>query len=92
MNLCIFELSLSAAEMKTTFTKKNYLLLLAGIFLISLGYILMIGGGSDDVNVFNPEIFSFQRITLAPILCLAGFVVILVAILWREKTPQETSK
>ena len=78
--------------MKTTFTKKNYLLLLAGIFLISLGYILMIGGGSDDVNVFNPEIFSFQRITLAPILSLAGFVVILFAILWREKAPQETSK
>jgi hypothetical protein len=71
--------------MKSTFTKKNYYILLAGIVLIALGYILMIGGGSKDPNEFNPEIFSFQRITLAPMICLIGFVTIIVAIMWRPK-------
>ena len=72
--------------MKSTFTKTNYYLLIAGVVLIFLGYILMIGGGSEDPNVFNPEIFSFQRITLAPLFCLVGFVTIIVAIMWRAKT------
>jgi hypothetical protein len=71
--------------MKSTFTKKNYYLLLAGILLIGLGYVLMIGGGSEDPNVFNPAIFNFQRITLAPVTCLAGFVTIIFAIMWRPK-------
>jgi hypothetical protein len=71
--------------MKSTFTKKNYYLLLAGICLIGLGYVLMIGGGSEDPNVFNPAIFNFQRITLAPVTCLAGFVTIIFAIMWRPK-------
>lgn len=79
--------------MKSTFTKKNYYILIAGIALIVLGYILMIGGKSEDPNVFNKEIFNFQRITLAPMVCLAGFVTIIVAIMWRPKAElQETSK
>lgn len=72
--------------MKSMFTKKNYYVLLLGIALIALGYLLMIGGGSDDPNEFNPEIFSTQRITVAPMFCLAGFVTIIVAIMWRPKT------
>ncbi|MBL7931219.1 MAG: DUF3098 domain-containing protein [Bacteroidia bacterium] len=72
--------------MKSTFTKKNYYILVSGIILIALGYILMIGGGSKDPNEFNPEIFSFQRITLAPLVCLLGFVTIIVAIMWRPKS------
>lgn len=72
--------------MKSTFTKKNYYVLIAGILLIALGYVLMIGGGSDDPNVFNPAIFDFQRITLAPMVCLLGFAVVIVAIMWRPKT------
>lgn len=71
--------------MKTTFTKKNYYVLIAGIALIVLGYLLMIGGKSEDPNVFNPEVFNFQRITLAPMVCLVGFVTIIVAIMWRPK-------
>lgn len=74
--------------MKSIFTKKNYYVLIAGIVMIALGYVLMIGGGSEDVNEFNPEIFSFQRITLAPMFCLAGFVTIIVAIMWRPKSNQ----
>ncbi len=74
--------------MKSTFTKKNYYILIGGILLIFLGYILMIGGGSDDPNVFNPAIFNFQRITLAPIVCLIGFIAIIVAIMWRPKSEE----
>jgi hypothetical protein len=69
--------------MKNTFSRQNYYVLLAGIALIGIGYLLMIGGGSDDPNVFNPDIFSFRRITLAPMVCLAGFVTIIFAIMWR---------
>jgi hypothetical protein len=52
--------------MKTTFGKQNYQILIGGIVLIILGYLLMIGGGSEDPNVFNPAIFDTQRITIAP--------------------------
>lgn len=72
--------------MKTTFGKQNYIIFIAGVVLIVLGYLLMIGGGSDDPNVFNPAIFDAQRITVAPMVCLLGFVTIIVAIMWRPKT------
>ncbi|HEX7415085.1 MAG TPA: DUF3098 domain-containing protein [Bacteroidia bacterium] len=65
--------------------KENYKFFLAGVVLIVLGYLLMMGGGSDDPNKFNPEIFSFRRITLAPMVCLAGFATIMVAIMRRPK-------
>ncbi|MDF2450455.1 MAG: hypothetical protein K0R26_2959 [Bacteroidota bacterium] len=72
--------------MKSTFGKQNYQILIAGIALIILGYLLMIGGGSDDPNVFNPAIFDTQRITIAPMVCLLGFITVIVAIMWRPKT------
>lgn len=80
--------------MMPTFTKKNYIILITGILLIGLGYILMMGGGSEDPNVFNPEIFNAQRITVAPIVCLLGFAAIVVAIMWKDKsaTPKEIKK
>ena len=67
------------------FGKTNYIIVLIGIALIALGFILMIGGGSNDPDVFNEKMFDFQHITLAPILVLAGFVVEIVAIFWRNK-------
>lgn len=67
------------------FAKTNYILVLIGIALIALGMILMIGGGSDNPDVFNPKMFDFQHITLAPILVLIGFVVEIVAIFWKQK-------
>ncbi|MBR3699944.1 MAG: DUF3098 domain-containing protein [Bacteroidales bacterium] len=67
------------------FTKMNYILVLVGVALIALGMILMIGGGSSDPDVFNPKMFNFQRITLAPILILLGFVMEIVAIFWKKK-------
>lgn len=71
--------------MKATFSKINYILLLAGTLTIALGYVLMIGGGSEDPNVFNPAIFDFQRITLAPMVCLLGFFTIIAAIMYRPR-------
>jgi hypothetical protein len=46
---------------------------------------LMVGGGSDDPNVFNPEIFSTRRITVAPIVVLTGFAIEVIAILYKSK-------
>ena len=70
---------------KMPFTKMNYILVIAGVLLIALGMILMIGGGSSDPDVFNPKMFNFQRLTLSPILILLGFVVEIVAIFWKKK-------
>ena len=78
--------------MKTTFGKQNYQLFIGGIVLIIVGYILMIGGGSEDPNVFNPAIFDTQRITIAPMVCLLGFVVIIMAIMWRPKSKEDTAE
>ena len=69
--------------------RENYKFLVAGVVLIILGYLLMIGGGSDDPNKFNPEIFSFRRITLAPMVCLAGFGVVVVSIMRKSKKAEE---
>lgn len=69
------------------FGKGNYKWMLIGLVLIALGLILMGGGKSKDPNVFNPkEVYSFTRITLAPILILGGFVVEIFAIFRKDKT------
>ena len=62
------------------FEKVNYTFLLIGLSIIALGFILMAGGGSDDPNVFNPEIFSFRRIRLAPTVVLVGFGITIYSI------------
>jgi hypothetical protein len=67
------------------FGKENYRLMLIGLAFIVIGFLLMIGGGSTDPTKFNPEIFSFRRITLAPILILAGYVIEIFAIMKRPK-------
>lgn len=63
------------------FKEKNYRVLLLAIGVIALGFFLMTGGGSDDPTVFNPAIFSFQRIRLAPTLVLIGFGIAMYSIL-----------
>lgn len=67
------------------FGKHNYRLLLIGLAFLGLGYILMIGGGSDDPNVFSPALFDTQRLTIAPLLLLIGFVIEIFAIMKRPK-------
>ena len=70
-------------RMPLTFT--NYKLMLIGFAVIVLGFILMSGGGSDDPNVFNEDMFSFRRITLAPLLVLGGFAFEIYAIMKKPK-------
>ena len=55
--------------------------MLIGLAFIAIGFILMSGGGSDDPNVFSPDIFSLRRIRLAPTLVLIGFGLQVYAIL-----------
>jgi membrane-bound ClpP family serine protease len=66
--------------------KENYKLMAIGFAIIVVGFILMAGGGTDDPNVFNPEIFSFRRITLAPIVLLFGFAFEIFAIMKKPKS------
>jgi uncharacterized membrane protein len=69
------------------FGKQNYQILVVGVVLVVLGYVLMIGGGSDDPNQFHAdEIFSTRRITVAPIVILLGFAVVLFGIMKKSKT------
>ncbi|WP_339650731.1 DUF3098 domain-containing protein [uncultured Maribacter sp.] len=63
------------------FQKKNYTFMFIGLAFIALGFILMSGGGSDDPNVFNQEIYNFRRIRLAPTLVLLGLGIEIYAIL-----------
>jgi hypothetical protein len=67
------------------FERQNYILLFLGIFVIALGFILMSGGGSEDPNIFNEEIFNFRRIRLAPTTVLIGFGITIYAILKNPK-------
>ena len=64
-------------------TRRNYILLAIGFAVILLGFVLMTGGGSDSPYEFNYAMFSWRRITLAPILVVGGFVLEIYAILKR---------
>jgi len=67
-------------EKEFLFRKKNYSVLFIALAFIAFGFILMIGGGSQDPNVFRPEIFNFRRIRIAPTLVLIGFGLIIYSI------------
>jgi uncharacterized membrane protein len=67
------------------FGKENYVIMLIGIAVIFIGFLCMSGGPSKDPNVFDPDIFSFRRITLAPILVILGFVIEVYAIVKKSK-------
>lgn len=70
------------------FGKTNYMFLIGGAVTLLIGFILMSGGGSSDPNVFNPEIFSAQRISIAPIVVLVGFAIVMVGI-FKKNTPEK---
>ena len=65
------------------FTKINYILIAVSVLLIIIGFALMTG--SSTAIEFNPDVFSFRRITLAPIVCMIGFVGMIVAIMYKKK-------
>ncbi len=68
------------------FGKQNYILVLIGLVVMLVGFLLMIGGGSDDPAVFSESLFNFQRLTLAPILILTGYIIEIFAIMKRPKS------
>jgi hypothetical protein len=65
--------------------RENYKLMAIGFAIIIIGFILMAGGKSDDPKVFSEDIFSFRRITVAPLLVLAGFIFEIYAIMKRPR-------
>jgi len=67
------------------FTRTNYIILLAGMAIVVIGFLLMMGGGTDDPNEFSYEIFSPRRITVAPIVVLIGYVLVLVGIMKKTR-------
>lgn len=75
-----------AATSGNLFSKENYYWMIAGIVLVAIGILLMSGGKSADPNVFKPnEVYSFRRITLAPILILIGLGIEVYAIFKKPK-------
>ena len=70
---------------KLLFGKRNYRYMIVGLLFIAIGFILMSGGGSDDPNIFNEEIYSFRRIRLAPVLVVTGFIIEVYAILTKSE-------
>jgi uncharacterized membrane protein len=68
------------------FGKENYRILIVGVLVVTLGYVLMIGGGAENPNDFNvDEIFSTRTITVAPMTILVGFVIVLFGIMKKSK-------
>lgn len=72
-------------KLQLSFVAVNYILMAVGIVILAVGYILLAGGGSDDPNVFNPAMFDSRRLVWAPILIVLGFVVEIVAIMYKKK-------
>lgn len=64
---------------------KNVKIIGIGLLVMVLGFVLMLGGGSSDPNVFNPAIFNFRRLTLAPIVIVLGIAAIIYGIMKRPR-------
>ncbi len=74
-------------DQKPAFGKTNVALLGIGLLIIALGFLLMIGS-ANTAESFNESIFSFRRVTLAPMTALAGFLFIIAAIFYKPKTKE----
>jgi hypothetical protein len=66
---------------KMAITPKGLKLLLIGVIVIIAGYVLMMGGTSEDPNIFNYEMFNFQRMVAAPVVIICGIIIEIVAIM-----------
>lgn len=66
---------------KMAITRKGLKILIVGLLVMVAGYILMMGGGSKDPQVFNYAMFDFRRLVAAPLVILAGVVIEVIAIL-----------
>ena len=70
--------------------KENYIWIIAGCLVVMVGFLLMVGGGSEDPNVFNEdELFSARRITVAPVLCVIGYVLVIFGIMKKRKVNKQ---
>jgi Protein of unknown function (DUF3098). len=67
------------------FGKSNFILIGVSVAIITIGFVLMAGGASEDGVSFNPEIFSKMRIVIAPIITMVGFLMMIYAILKDDK-------
>ncbi len=76
---------------KLAFDKMNFILLGAGMLVVILGFILMSGSGSAE-GTFDPEIFSARRIKVAPVVCLAGFLFMIYAVIRKPKDHTSSNK
>lgn len=73
-------------ENKISFTKQNYIIMVAGLLVVILGFALMSGGGSENPEEWNPDVFSGRRITLAPIMVILGYVIVVIGIMKKNKS------
>ena len=72
---------------QSLFGKENYMLMLAGLLALGLGFFLMAGGKSSDPKIFDSkEVYSTTRITVAPILIVLGFIIEVIAIMKKPKS------
>ena len=74
---------------KMALTARGIKLMIGGLLVMVAGFILLAGGGSDDPQVFNYAMFNFRRLVAAPIVIVAGIVVVVVAIMKRPKETKE---
>ena len=70
-------------------TPKGLKYLLVGLIVMVAGYILMMGGGSDDPQVFNWAMFDFRRMVVAPVVIILGIVIEVIAIMGVFKNKEE---
>ena len=73
------------AKQEFLFEKTNYQLMLIGVAIITLGFVLMSGGGTENIAVFNADVFSFTKIRVAPTVVLVGFGVVIFSIFKKRK-------
>lgn len=73
------------------FKRINFILLAISMAIVVVGFLLMSGPGSTETE-FNPEIFSDRRIKLAPVVCLIGFLMMIVAVMYKPKAKEDKSE
>ena len=76
---------ITTEKVNFAFGKENYRMMVIGAVVVAIGMILMMGDASDDPNKMSDKIFDFQRLTLAPIVIIAGYVVVLLSIIKKSK-------
>lgn len=84
-----FDFSMDKNENKMAMTAGGLKLMIAGLLVMAAGFVLLAGGGSDDPQVFNYAMFDFRRLVAAPIVIVAGIVVVVVSIMRRPKDKKE---